>query len=378
MTYRIELLSVGCDLDGHIQDAAAALNAVQTEFLFELPPPRLVNWGKLDACAGNGHTTSEIFERLRVYREEARGNRPYLMAFLDAPLESRRLVNLFGSTIASEGLAVVTRHDAERFAPSIRSYFAYYMTRYALSFVAPDLKNHEETRGCFLDRKINKYDMRRSLAAGDLCDACQSRFHARASAETRAAFTAMAREVARLGFAAQADVIATRFHHAASPDGSPPDAGRKGALTRSPRRRLFLSCSQADEIACERLETHLKVLYRRGLIEPWHARRIPAGADWANEIDEHLEEADIILLLVSADFLASDYCWEVEMRRALDRHEERSAVLVPVILKPCLWREAPFARLQPLPRNGQPVTRWSDPDDAWLDVVQGIQRLVTR
>lgn len=380
MTYRIELLSVGCDLDTQMQDAAATMNAVQTEFLFELPPPRLTNWGKLHTGKDSDYLTLEIFDLLRDYRKEARGNRPYLIAFIDAPLRSKRLRNLFGSTEASEGLAVVTRHDADSFAPSVRSYFGYYLIRYALSFVAPNLKNHEETRGCFLDRKINKYDLRRSLAAGNLCDECQSRFDEHANAEIHAAFIAMAQEVARLGFAASAGAIAARSDHAARAarcDKPPPKAGRKEALARSPKRRLFFSYSHADESACERLETHLKVFYRNKLIELWHAQRIPAGADWANEIDEHLDEADIILLLVSADFLASDYCWDVEMTRALKHHEERLAVVVPVIFKPCLWRETPFAKLQPLPKNGRPITRWTDPDDAWLDVAQGIHGLVS-
>jgi hypothetical protein len=173
--YRIELLSVGCDLDGQMHDAAATLNAVQTEFLFELPPPRLTNWGKRHERKSSNYLTLEVFDLLRDYRKEARGNRAYLIAFIDAPLRSKRLENLFGSAQPSEGLAVVTRHDADRFAPSVRSYFGYYLTRYALGFVAPNLKSHEETRDCYLDRKINKYDLRRSLAAGGLCDECQSR-----------------------------------------------------------------------------------------------------------------------------------------------------------------------------------------------------------
>ncbi|WP_437980447.1 toll/interleukin-1 receptor domain-containing protein [Sorangium sp. So ce117] len=380
MTYRIELLSVGCDLDAEIQGAAAALNAVQSEFLFELPPPRLKNWGKPHVCKDDDCLAADVFALMRSYRKEARGNRPHIIAFVNAPLRTKRLRNLFGATASSAGLAVVTRHDADRFAPSVRSYFVYYLTRYALSFMAPNLKNHEETRDCFLDQKISKYDLRRSMAIGALCDECQSRFDERANAEIRVAFTAMAREVARLGFAASADAITARSDHAAraaNRDTPPLDAGRKEPPTRSSKCRLFFSYSHADASAHERLEAHIKVLWRKGFIEPWHARRIPAGADWGNEIDRHLDEAEIILLLVSADFLASDYCWEVEMTRALKRHDDGRAVVVSVILKPCLWREAPFAKLQPLPKNGCPITRWTDPDDAWLDVAEGIRNLVT-
>src|SRR5262249_23497458 len=149
----------------------------------------------------------------------------------------------------------------------------------------------EETRGCFLDSKINKYDLRRSLAAGDLCNACRRRFDEHANPEVRAAFKAMAQEVARLGFAASADAIAIRPDYTARRDKLFLNTGQKDSLTRGRKRHLFISYSHADERECQRLEIHLKVLCRKNFIEPWHARCIPAGADWASEIDERLDAA---------------------------------------------------------------------------------------
>jgi AAA-like domain/TIR domain len=143
------------------------------------------------------------------------------------------------------------------------------------------------------------------------------------------------------------------------------------------RRRLFYSYSPADEKLRERLEVHLKLLERDGLIEPWHARQILPGAEWAREIDRHLEAADLILLLVSADFVASDYTWDGELKRALERHHAGKATVVPVMVRPCDCKTAPFAKLDPLPRDGVPVTRWPDPEDAWVDVAQGLRRLIT-
>jgi hypothetical protein len=139
---------------------------------------------------------------------------------------------------------------------------------------------------------------------------------------------------------------------------------------------LFISYSHKDEPLREQLGTHLSLLKRQGVIDEWHDRRIGAGQEWAGAIDEHLNGADVILLLVSADFLASDYCYDLEMTRALERHDARDACVIPVILRSVDWRGAPFAKLQALPRDGKPVTSWLDRDEAFTDVARGIRRAV--
>jgi len=145
--------------------------------------------------------------------------------------------------------------------------------------------------------------------------------------------------------------------------------------TRAPIE-LFISYSHKDEPLREQLGTHLSLLKRQGVIDEWHDRRIGAGQEWAGAIDEHLNGADVILLLVSADFLASDYCYDLEMTRALERHDARDACVIPVILRSVDWRGAPFAKLQALPRDGKPVTSWLDRDEAFTDVARGIRRAV--
>jgi TIR domain len=105
--------------------------------------------------------------------------------------------------------------------------------------------------------------------------------------------------------------------------------------------RLFYSYSHRDEEFRSALETHLAVLRRSGLIAEWHDRMIHAGGDWRGEIDRYLASADIVLLLVSADFIASDFCWGVEMRKALQRHERGEARVIPIILRPCRWLNTP-------------------------------------
>ena len=143
------------------------------------------------------------------------------------------------------------------------------------------------------------------------------------------------------------------------------------------RQRVFYAYSRDDEALRERLEVHLSVLTREGLIEPWHDGRIAAGAEWSAEVRRRLDAADLVLLLVTADFLASSRGWEVEMSRALERHQAGVARVVPVIVRPCDWKSTPLARLQAVPKDAIPVTRWADPEDAWVDVAQRVRKLVT-
>ena len=139
---------------------------------------------------------------------------------------------------------------------------------------------------------------------------------------------------------------------------------------------VFYSYAHEDELLQEQLQKHLIMLRRQGLISEWHDREIIAGAEWAKEIDAQLETASVILLLVSSAFLASDYCFDIEMQRALERHARKDTCVIPIILRPCEWQEAPFAHIQILPSNGVPVTEWSNPDAAFLNIVGGLRRAI--
>ncbi|WP_234683522.1 toll/interleukin-1 receptor domain-containing protein [Bradyrhizobium monzae] len=141
---------------------------------------------------------------------------------------------------------------------------------------------------------------------------------------------------------------------------------------------LFFSYSHADEVLRDQLEKQLSVLKRQGVIEVWHDRRIGAGQDFAAEIDRHIETDDIILLLVSSDFLASDYCYESEMKRAMDRHDAGEAIVIPVILRACDWRGAPFGKLNATPPDGKPITQYPDRDHALLEVAKAVRAAANR
>ncbi|HSU31319.1 MAG TPA: toll/interleukin-1 receptor domain-containing protein [Bryobacteraceae bacterium] len=139
---------------------------------------------------------------------------------------------------------------------------------------------------------------------------------------------------------------------------------------------VFFSYSHKDESLRDELEVHLSLLKRQGVISVWHDRRLGAGNELNAGISRELERADIILLLVSPDFLASDYCYSVERTRALERHDKGEARVIPVILRPCDWHHAPFGKLLALPRDGKPVTRWTDRDEAFLNVINAIRTVL--
>jgi hypothetical protein len=139
---------------------------------------------------------------------------------------------------------------------------------------------------------------------------------------------------------------------------------------------LFISYAREDEAYRKELGKHLSVLLRQQVITTWHDRQIVAGQEWSREIDAHLESASVIVLLVSPDFVHSQYCWDKEMARALHRHDSEDAVVIPVFIRPVDFEGAPFAPLHGLPKDAKPVSTWHNHDEAWVDIVQGIRKTV--
>ncbi len=140
--------------------------------------------------------------------------------------------------------------------------------------------------------------------------------------------------------------------------------------------KVFISYAHEDLELHKKLLKHLVSLERSGEITIWQDQEIPAGANWEDQIDMHLNQAGLILLLVSADFIASKYCWSKEVQVALRRHEEGKVRVVPVVLRPVSWQGTPLGQLQALPADAKPVTEWKSQDAALDNVAQGIQRAV--
>ena len=138
--------------------------------------------------------------------------------------------------------------------------------------------------------------------------------------------------------------------------------------------KLFISYSSKDKAYRESLKDHLSSMERNDEIETWSDREILPGKEWDQEIRENLKSADIIVLLISSDFITSDYCFGVEVKLAMEKHERGDSIVLPVIVRACDWENGlPFAKLQALPEKAKPVKKWDDQDDAWLSVVRGIR-----
>ncbi len=136
--------------------------------------------------------------------------------------------------------------------------------------------------------------------------------------------------------------------------------------------RVFYCYARRDESFLKDLFRHLAPLRRTGMMEDWHDRDMTAGEEWEQAISSRLESSDIIIVLVTANFIASEYCYSKEMKRALERHEQNAARVIPVIVQPVLWQSLPFGKLQSLPRDARPVTKWTNRQEAWANVADGV------
>lgn len=140
--------------------------------------------------------------------------------------------------------------------------------------------------------------------------------------------------------------------------------------------QLFVSYSHNDETYLSELEKHLSTLKREKLIDTWCDRKITPGKNWEGEIDDALQRSDVIVFLISPDFIASEYCIEKEVAAALERHSRGDAVVIPIVVRPVDWLSTPIGKIQALPRDAEPVSMWGDKDQAWLEVTKGIRAAI--
>jgi hypothetical protein len=139
---------------------------------------------------------------------------------------------------------------------------------------------------------------------------------------------------------------------------------------------LFISYSHADRELRDELAKHLSGLRNLGIINDWFDGDIIEGTEWEQELLHHLNTAQIILLLVSANFIASEFSYQIEMQRALERHDAGLARVIPIILHPTDWKQLPFAKIQALPTDGKPVSVWPNRNEAFVNIVKGIKRSI--
>ncbi|MEK7830906.1 MAG: TIR domain-containing protein, partial [Acidobacteriota bacterium] len=141
---------------------------------------------------------------------------------------------------------------------------------------------------------------------------------------------------------------------------------------------VFISYSQKDSVLLEQLKSQLSNLEREQQIKVWYDREMVAGDEWNDEINRRLNSAGIIFLLVSLNFLASKFCFDIELPRIISREDAGETIVIPILLTACEWETTPFSRFQLLPGNRVPVTSWPNTDEAFRDVVKGIRKAVEK
>jgi hypothetical protein len=142
--------------------------------------------------------------------------------------------------------------------------------------------------------------------------------------------------------------------------------------------RIYYSYSQSDMDSefLEMLDNHLSLLEKNGIIESWHKKKLLPGDLLSKEVDQHFEKANIILSLISIEYLSQDYNFDIEIKRAMERHACGHVKLIPILLRPVDWQATPFAKIKPLPNNGKPISLWSDKEEAFAEVAMGIRSIV--
>ncbi|WP_197279475.1 toll/interleukin-1 receptor domain-containing protein [Devosia sp. A16] len=157
--------------------------------------------------------------------------------------------------------------------------------------------------------------------------------------------------------------------------------GRGGSVGIKPtaiqqKIKLFLSYSHKDIAIAERLLQHLEPLRRMGILESWNFRELKPGDEWDKKIKTELSQSEVIVMLISVDFINSSYISDIEVETALGKHRDNSAVIIPVLARNCLWKTSPLGELQALPQGLKAMISWTDLDDACVDVVNGIRTIV--
>jgi len=141
---------------------------------------------------------------------------------------------------------------------------------------------------------------------------------------------------------------------------------------------LFISYAHKDEGFKETLEENLSILKRQGLINTWSDRDITPGSNWEDEISENLNTADVIILLISSSFIASDYCYSREVKVAVERHDKNEALVIPLLIRRCSWEDTPFSKIQSIPTDLKPISSWDNVDEGWYDAIEGIKKAIKK
>lgn len=248
-----------------------------------------------------------------------------------------------------------------------------------------DSVNHEKRLGCVNDFMGDKTRVDDGMRKGHLCASCKNLIRSLTLTGTQASILAdinlLLKELSGCSKTNRNIIGGKEMVHA--PEIKEIKYNVKKKITHKKTETsngvaVFISYSHKDDRERIKLENHLQVLQKSGMIRTWTDRKIDAGEEWENQIDSNLNTSQIVLMLISSNFMASNYCYDMEMKAALKRHTTAHAIVIPIILRACLWQVAPFAKLQLLPKDGKPIQNFTRKDDAYAAIAKAIWDIIQK
>lgn len=140
--------------------------------------------------------------------------------------------------------------------------------------------------------------------------------------------------------------------------------------------KILYSSAPEDKSMLENLDKHLVNLKRNSFISTWHHDELQPGIERIVEVEKHFKAADIVILLISSSFFNSDYCHDVEMKKALEKQKNKEAIIIPILLSPCDWENTQIGKLEILPTAKMPIVLWNNREQAFWDVAKNIRQKV--
>jgi hypothetical protein len=259
-------------------------------------------------------------------------------ALINQPIEK----NYFSIVNQAQNISILSLHDIEVFDIELEKYLILGIVEH---FIVHS-KNHDwhiEERRCIFDFCGDKKNISKSSKYLALCDECKINVGADSEELIKRANFAISNSYLNLN---------------------------KSMIS------VFFSYSHKDETTKDKIDISLSALKRSEKIKTWNDRKITPGTEWDDNIKKELENADLILLLISADFLASDYIWNVEIKKAIEKHERKETIVIPIFCRSCDYKEMPFAKIQGLPPDAQPLLSFTDLDEGLTLIAKGIRKVV--
>ena len=301
-----------------------------------------------------------LFKTMAHRRREIGGFHPYILLITDNPIYDE-YYNIFGSSEPEKGLGIFTSNGVvETIIPEdkMQAYFIYYLARYSLNFLNPSHKNHQGTRGCVFDVKTSKLDIKKSMKGNAFCDECKKSLLTGNSKITIGILNSLNKLLEETG------VILN--------DLKIPTASRK-------KNNIFISYSHKDEIWKNRLKIHLKPLEEIGNIQVWSDDKLKPGDKWFETVKQSMAESKIGILLISPDFLASDFINHVEIPKLLENVEKEGGLIIPVIIRHSLFpRIKKLSKFQATNSPSNPIAglNESDQDEIFAKISESIWDLM--